>query len=179
VELLKEIAPDVKRAAIMFNPDTAPGGGSFFSGSFEAAARSLAVEPITAIVRTDTDIERAIAALAREPGAGLVVSSDPFLVVHRALLISLAADHKVPAIYGLSSLTSSKIGGLLSYGTDIGDLFRRSAAYVDRILKGAKPADLPVRAPTKFELVVNLKTARTMGLTIPESFLVRADEVIE
>jgi putative ABC transport system substrate-binding protein len=177
LELLKEIAPGVKRAAIMFNPDTAPGRGSYFSGSFEAAAQSLAVEPIMAAVRSDADIERVITDLGREPGGGLVASSDGFILVHRASLVSLTARHKVPAIYG--SQASSKAGGLLSYGADNLDIFRRAAPYVDRILRGAKPADMPVQVPTKFELVINLKTAKALGIEIPPTLLARADEVIE
>ena len=158
LELLKEIAPGVDRAAIMFNPDTAPGRGSDFLGSFEAAAQSLAVEPIMAAVRSDADIERVITDLAREPGGGLVASSDGFILVHRASLVSLTARHKVPAIYG--SHVSPKAGGLLAYGADNLDIFRRAAPYVDRILRGGKPADMPVQVPTKFELVINLNTAR-------------------
>ena len=177
LELLKEIAPGVKRAAIMFNPDTAPGRGSYFLGSFEAAAQSLAVEPIMAAVRSDADIERVITDLTREPGGGLVASSDGFILVHRASLVSLTARHKVPAIYG--SQVSPKAGGLLAYGADNLDIFRRAAPYVDRILRGAKPADMPVQVPTKFELVINLKTASALGLTVPPQLLARADEVIE
>ena len=177
LELLKEIAPGVKRAAIMFNPDTAPGRGSYFLGSFEAAAQSLAVEPIMAAVRSDADIERVITDLAREPGGGLVASSDGFILVHRASLVSLTARHKVPAIYG--SQVSPKAGGLLAYGADNLDIFRRAAPYVDRILRGAKPADMPVQVPTKFELVINLKTASALGLEVPPTLLARADEVIE
>jgi putative ABC transport system substrate-binding protein len=177
LELLKEIAPSVKRAAIIFNPDTAPGGGSYFSRSFEAAARSLAVEPATAAVRSDVDIERVIADLGREPVGGLVLASDGFIFVQRAPIIALAARHKVPAIYGNSQ--ACREGGLLSYGPDISDKFRRAAPYVDCILRGAKTAELPVQVPTKFELVINLKAAKALGLTVPLTLLATTNEVIE
>jgi putative ABC transport system substrate-binding protein len=177
LELLKEIAPGVSRTAIMLNPDTAPGGGSYFSESFAAAARSLAVKPITAAVRSDADIEKAITELGRTPGGGLVVSSDGFMVVHRAAIVALAARHKVPAVY--PNAVFAKEGGLLCYGTDNVDIVRRTASYVDRILRGTKPADLPIQAPTKFELVINLKTAKALGLEVPPTVLARADEVIE
>jgi putative ABC transport system substrate-binding protein len=177
LELLKEIAPGVRRAAFMFNPDTAPGGGSFFFRSFEAAAQSMAVEPIKAAVRSDADIERIIAGLGREPGGGLVVSPDGFMLVHRGPIISLAASNKVPAIYNTQAMV--KDGGLLSYGADNLDIFRRAASYVDRILRGAKPADMPVQVPTKFELLINLKAAKALGLDIPATVLARADDVIE
>ena len=178
LELLMDIAPSVKRVAMMFNPDTAPGGGSFFLPSFEAAARSVDVEPIPAAVRSDAEIEMVITALGRRPGGGIVALQDAFMAVHRAAIISLAAENKVPAVGALPQ-SFARDGGLLSYGADIGDLFRRAAPYVDRILRGAKPADLPVQQPTKFELVINLKTAKALGLTVPQSLLQRADEVIE
>jgi putative tryptophan/tyrosine transport system substrate-binding protein len=142
LEALTEIAPGVKRAAIMFNPDTAPRGGSYFLPSFEAAARSLKVEPIAAPVRSDTEIETIITSLGREPRGGLVVMPDVFIFVHRAPIILLAARNNVPAVYFQSAFT--KDGGLLSYGPDVVDMSRRSASYVDRILRGAKVADLPV-----------------------------------
>jgi putative ABC transport system substrate-binding protein len=173
VELLKEVAPRLRRVVIMFNPDTAPGGGSYFQGSFEAAARSLAVEPIMAAVHSDAEIETAMAALGREQ-AGVVVASDSFMSIHRGTVVSLAARNKVPVIYG-----STREGGLMSYGIDSVDLFRRAAGYVDRILRGAKAADLPVQLPTKFELAINLKTAKALGLDVPLSLQQRADEVIE
>jgi putative ABC transport system substrate-binding protein len=175
LELLSEITPGLKRAAIMFNPDTAP--VTAYAPSFETAARSLKVEPITAPVRSDGEIETAIIALGREPGGGLVVMPDGFMYVHRAPIILAAPRNNVPAIYPLSYF--ARDGGLLSYGPDVVDIFRRAASYVDRILRGEKPGDLPVQFPTKFEMVVNLKTAKALGLTIPETFLVRADEVIE
>src|ERR1700730_1481711 len=178
LELLTEIAPRVKRVAMIFNPDTAPGGGSFFLPLFEAAARSLNVEPITSPVRSDAEIEMVITALGREPGGGIVALPDAFMAVHRVAIISLAARNKVPAVGALPQ-SFARDGGLLSYGADIGDLFRRAAPYVDRILRGAKPAELPVQLPIKFEMVVNAKTAKALGLTVPPSILLRADEVIE
>jgi putative ABC transport system substrate-binding protein len=175
LELLSEIAPGLKRAAIMLNPDTSP--ASFFVPSFETAARSLKVVPISAPVRSDAEIEAAITTLGREPGGGLVVMPDVFTTGHRATIISLAARNHVPAVY--FERVFSRDSGLLSYAPDFADIFRRSAAYVDRILRGAKPGDLPVQFPTKFELVVNLKTAKALGLTIPETLLATADEVIQ
>ena len=175
LELLSEIAPGLKRAAIMFNPDALP--VSAYMPSLETAARSLKVVPITAPVHSDVEIETAIIALGREPGGGLVVMPDAFMIAHRAPIISAAARNNVPAVYALSDF--ARDGGLLSYGVDRVDTFRRAATYVDRILRGAKPGDLPVQFPTKFEMVVNLKTAKALGLTVPQSILLRADEVIE
>jgi putative ABC transport system substrate-binding protein len=175
LELLSEIAPGLKRAAIMFNPDTAP--VSAFSPAFETAARSLKVEPIIAPVHSDAEIETAVIALGREPGGGLVVMPDAFTSVHRAPLILAAARNNVPAVYGLSEF--ARDGGLLSYGADMVDIARRAATYVDRILRGAKASDLPVQLQTKFEMVVNLKTAKALGLAVPLSILLRADEQIE
>ena len=177
LEMLKEVAPGIVRAAVIFNPKTAPGGGSFFLGPFEPVARSLAVEPIAARVNDTTEIESAVAAIGREPGGSLIVMPDAFTTVHRQLIILLAARHGLPAIYPYRYQAVE--GGLLSYGVDTVDLLRRAAPYVDRILKGERPADLPVQAPIKFELVVNLRTAKALGLKIPETFLLRADEVIE
>ena len=159
----------------MFDPDTAP--ASAYMPSLETAARSLKVVPITAPVHSDGEIETAIIALGREPGGGLVVMPDTFNYVHRVLIILAAARNNVPAVYNLSAY--AREGGLLSYGPDQVDLFRRAASYVDRILRGAKPAELPVQMPTKFEMVVNLKTAKALGLTVPQSILLSADEVIE
>jgi putative ABC transport system substrate-binding protein len=175
LELLSEIAPGLKRAAIMFNPATTP--ASTFMPSFDTAARSLKVAPIIAPVHSDVEIEMVIIALGREPGGGLVVMPDIFTTVHRAPIILAAARNNVPAVYSVSAF--ARDGGLLSYGVDQVDIFRRAASYVDRILRGAKPADLPVQLPTKFEMVVNLKTAKALGLTVPPSILLRADEVIE
>jgi putative ABC transport system substrate-binding protein len=176
LELLSEIAPGLKRAAIMFNPDNNP-ASVYFMPSFETAARSLKVEAITAPVHDEVEIETAIIALGREPGGGLVVTADAFVVARRASIILAAARNNVPVVY-LASLFV-RDGGLLSYGQDPVDIVRRAATYVDRILRGEKPGDLPVQFPTKFEMVVNLKTAKALGLTVPQSILLRADEVIE
>jgi len=175
LELLSEIAPGLKRAAIMFNPDTA--AVSAYMPSLEAAARSLKVVPMIAPVHSDVEIEMAIMALGREPGGGLVVVPDTFMVAHRAPIILTAARNNVPAVYADSVL--ARDGGLLSYGADLVDNWRRAASYVDRIQRREKPGDLPVQFPTKFEMVVNRKTATALGLAIPPSILLRADEVIE
>jgi putative tryptophan/tyrosine transport system substrate-binding protein len=159
----------------MLNPDM-PSPLTYLP-SLETAARSLNVAPITAPVHSDAEIETAIIALGREPGGGLVVMPDIFTTGHRAPIISAAVRNNVPAVYGLSQF--ARDGGLLYYGVDRVDVFRRAASYVDRILRGAKPGDLPVQLPTKFEMVVNLKTAKALGLTVPQSILLRADEVIE
>jgi putative ABC transport system substrate-binding protein len=175
LELLSEIAPGLKRAAIMFNPDTAP--ASAYMPSFETAARSLKVAPIITPVHSDAEIEEAIVDLGREPRGGVVVIPDVFMTVHRASTILAAARNNVPAAYYIS--TFARDGGLLSYGVDLEDVFRRAASYVDRILRGEKPGDLPVQFPTKFEMVVNRKTATALELTVPPSIMLRADEVIE
>jgi putative ABC transport system substrate-binding protein len=172
LELLSEIAPGLKRAAIMFNPDTAP--VSAYLPSFETAAHSLKIQPIILPVHGDVEIETAIIALGREPG---VVIPDLFMRAHRTAIIAAAARNNVPAVYWLSEF--AKDGGLLSYGADLLDSYRRAATYVDRILRGAKPADLPVQLLTMFEMVVNLKTVKALGLTVPLSIRLRADEVIE
>ena len=177
LQLLTEIAPHVKRVAMLFNPDTAPYVGAWYQPSFEAAARSLKVVPIPAPVHNDTEIEAAITSFGREPGHGVVVMPDSFTLTHRAQIIPLAARNNIPAVY--MDRANARDGGLLSYGPDIPDVWRHSASYVDRILRGAKPADLPVQLPTKFEMVVNLKTAKALGLTVPPSILLHADEVIE
>jgi len=174
-ELLAEIAPGLKRAAIMFNPDMA--AAPAYLPSFETAARSLKIDTITAPVHSDVEIETAIIAVGREPGGGLVVTPDAFMAVHRAAIISAAARNNVPAVYPQSYF--AREGGLLSYAPDLVDPFRRAAAYVDRILRGAKPGDLPVQLPTKYEMVVNRKTAKALGLAILPSIMLRADEVIE
>jgi putative ABC transport system substrate-binding protein len=145
--------------------------------SFETAARSLKVEPIVAPVRTDVEIETAIIGLGREPGGGLVVIPDIFMAAHRAPIISAAARNNVPAVYPVSYF--ARDGGLLSYAVDRVDILHRAAAYVDRILCGAKASELPVQLPTKFEMAVNLKTAKALGLAVPPSIMLRADEVIE
>ena len=159
----------------MFNPDTA--SASTYIPSFETAGRSLKVAPIIAPVHDDAEIEAAIIALGREPRGGLVVMPDAFTTVHRASIISATARNNVPAVYAISE--SPRDGGLLSYGIDRVDLFRRAASYVDRVLRGEKPGDLPVQLPTKFEMAVNLKTAKALGLMVPQSILLRADTVIE
>jgi putative ABC transport system substrate-binding protein len=176
LRLLKEIAPHIKRVAIMFNPDTAPGGGSYFLGPFEAAARPLAVEPVITPVRSDAEIETVITSLGHERG-GLVLMTDGFIQNHRGVIISLAAPNNVPAIY--AEAVSCRDGGLMSYGANYGDIFRLAAGYVDRVLHGAKPGDLPVQLPTRFEMVINTKTAKALGLAVPPSLLAIADEVIE
>jgi putative ABC transport system substrate-binding protein len=175
LELLSEIAPGLKRAAIMFNPDTAT--LSVYMPSLETAARSLKVEPIIAPVHSDAEIETAIIGLGREPGGGLVFMPDAFMTAHRASIILAAARNNVPAVYAASYAVRE--GGLLSYGPDQADNFRRAATYVDRILRGAKPAELPVQLPTKFEMVVNRKAATALGLAVPPSIVLRATEVIE
>ena len=177
LQLLTEIAPGVKRVTIIHDPDTAPGGGSYFPPLLEAAAQSFKVEPIMAPVDSDAEIQSVITSARREPQGGLVVLPDTFVRVHRAPIIILAARHKVPAVYSESFWPRE--GGLLSYGVDRVDIFRRSASYLDRLLRGAKPSELPVQIPTRFELVINLKTAKALGLTVPNTILVSADEVIE
>jgi len=174
LELLSEIVPGLKRVAIMFNPDTAL---MYLMPSLETAARSLKVATIIAPVHSDLEIETAIIALGLEPGGGLAVLPDGFMVGHRASIVSAAARTNVPAVYWQSFFVGD--GGLLSYGPDQVDTYRRATTYVDRILRGAKPGDLPVQFPVKYEMVVNLKTAKALGLTVPQSILLRADEVIE
>ena len=174
VELLKEIAPRVNRAAFLFNPATAP-FADYYLTPFNAAAASLGVQTTTAPVHSEPELESVIA--AQSPNTGLISMPDGFLNVHREELVLLAARYRLPAIYPWRFFP--ELGGLLSYGSDQRDMFRTAASYVNRILKGEKPADLPVQAPTKYELVINLKTAKTLGLTVPPSLLVSADELIE
>jgi putative tryptophan/tyrosine transport system substrate-binding protein len=176
LEMLKEAAPGVSRAILMFNPNTAP---HFYVHlrSFEAMPRSIAVDITAAPVRDTTEVEEAIAKLGREPGGGLIVAPDGFTAAHQHLFIRLAQQHRLPAVYALRTFVAQ--GALMSYGPDASDVHRRSASYVDRILKGEKPTDLPVQAPTKYELVINLKTAKALGLEIPDRLLALADEVIE
>ena len=177
LELLQQIAPGLKRAAMIFNPDTAPGHGKYYMPDFETAARSSQVTPIPAAVHSIADLEAVITDLGREPGGGFVATADFFLLNHRAQMIVAAAQNHVPAVYPWREAAAA--GGLLSYGPDLEDIVRRAAPYVDRILHGAKPAELPVQLPTKFEMTVNVKTAKALGLTVPQSVLVAADEVIE
>jgi putative tryptophan/tyrosine transport system substrate-binding protein len=174
LELLKEIAPGVTRAVAIFNPETHSGQ---YWQSMEAAAPSLAVQFNRAPARDAAGIESAVAGLAREPTGGVLVMPDAFTLAHRELIVALTARHRLPAIYPFRAFTDS--GGLLSYGIDQVDIYRQVASYVDRILKGEKPAELPVQAPTKFELIVNLKTAKALGLDVPWILQQRADEVIE
>jgi putative tryptophan/tyrosine transport system substrate-binding protein len=177
LEILREIAPAVSRVALLFNPQTSPGGGSYYSRPIEAAAAALGMQPITMPVHAADDVEPAVKSFARDPNGGLLVLSDVFSVVNRKVIIGSAAQHRLPAIYFFQFFVTD--GGLVSYGVDRNESFRRAAAYVDRILRGAKPSDLPVEAPTKFELVINVKTAKALGLEVPPSLLARADEVIE
>jgi putative ABC transport system substrate-binding protein len=175
LELLKEIAPSVTRVAVIRDPVIAAGIGQF--GAIQSVAPSLGVELTPVNLRDRDEIERAISAFAQSPNGGLIVTAAPLATVHRDLIITLAAKHKLCAVYNLRSYVTA--GGLISYGTDIYDLYRRAAGYVDRVLKGEKPSDLPVQAPTKFETVINMKTAKALGITMPASLLTRADEVIE
>jgi putative tryptophan/tyrosine transport system substrate-binding protein len=176
LETLKHVAPAVTRVALIFNPDTAPFAHLFWQ-PVEAAAPSFDVEPMQAPIRDVGEIERTIAAFARNANGGLMVLPDVSTTNHRDLIIALAARHRLPAVYPYRYFATS--GGLMSYGTDLADVYRRAASYVDRILKGAVPGDLPVQAPAKFEFVINLKTANALGLTVPPRWLGRADEVIE
>jgi putative tryptophan/tyrosine transport system substrate-binding protein len=175
LELLKEVSPGVTRAAVMRDPTLASGSGQL--GAIQAVASSFGVELSPIGLREPDDIERAIAEFARGPKGGLIVTASNLAVVHLNLIVALAARHKLPAAYPFRFFITG--GGLISYGPDLVDQFRRAAGYVDRILKGEKPADLPVQAPTKYELVINLKTAKALGLEIPPTLLARADEVIE
>jgi putative ABC transport system substrate-binding protein len=177
VELLKEIAPDITRVAFLFNPQTTAGGGSYFLRPIDVAASTFKVKAVMALVHDDEEIEAAFAALAREPGAGAVLLPDIFTVAHHQQIIALAARYRVPTVYSYRIMVEQ--GGLISYGVDIDNLFERAATYIDRILKGAKPAELPVQAPTKFELAINQKTARALGLDVPPALLARAEDVIE
>jgi ABC-type uncharacterized transport system substrate-binding protein len=176
LETLKQVAPAVKRVALLFNPKTAPSPGSFVE-VMQTAAPSFVIEAIATPVHDESELEHSLAAFAANPGGGLIVLPDVFTTGHRQLIVALAARHHVPAVYPFRYFAES--GGLISDGVDTSDVFRRCAAYVDRILKGAKPGELPVQAPTKYELVINLKTAKTLGLEVPPTLLARADEVIE
>jgi len=175
LELLKEIAPSVTRAGVLRDPAMAAGTGQF--GALQSVAPSFGVELSPVNVRDAGEIERVVTAFARSSNGGLIVTASPLATLHRDLIVALAARHKLCAVYNLRLFVTA--GGLISYGSDVPDLLRRAAGYVDRILKGEKPADLPVQAPTKFEMVINIKTARALGITIPPSLLARADEVIE
>ena len=177
MELLKEVAPSTKRVAFIFNPELAPGGGSYYTRLIEAAASSFALAPTARPVHDAAEIERAIGEFVREPNGGLIVLPDGTTNTHRGLIVALAARYRVPAIYAYRDAVVD--GGLMSYGVDIVDQFQRAAGYVDLILKGAKPAELPVQLPTKFALVINLKTAKAIGLDVSSQLQQRADEVIE
>jgi len=176
LELLKEIAPSVNRVAFLFNPATAT-YASYYLSSFKATAASFALDAIATPVRDTTELESAIAALAREPNGALIAMPDLFTSIHRVEITLLAARYRLPAVYPFRFF--AEVGGLLSYGSDLGDNFRRAATYADRILKGAKPGELPVQAPIKFEMVINLKAAKALGLDVPSHLQQRADEVIE
>ena len=176
VQLLNEIAPRVGPTTVIFNPDSAPFSRMFLP-SMEAARPADAFQLIISPVRNETEINRAIVAAGRQPSGGLIVLPDSFLSSRHEMIVALVAKQHLPAIYSVSEFSRS--GGLIAYGFDRADQFRRAAAYVDRILKGEKPADLPVQLPTKFQLLINLKTAKALGLTVPQTLLVAADEVIE
>jgi putative tryptophan/tyrosine transport system substrate-binding protein len=175
LELLKEIAPNVTRVAVVRDSAIAAGTGQF--GAIQSVAPSFGVELTAVNVRDPGEIERAISAFARSPNGGLIVTAGPLVLAHRDLIVTLAARHKLCGVYGVRVWVAA--GGLVSYGTDIYDLYRRAAGYIDRVLRGEKPSDLPVQAPTKFETVINMKTAKALGITMPSSLLTRADEVIE
>jgi len=175
LELLKDIAPRVTRVAVIRDPEISAGTGQF--GAIQGAASSFGLEVAAVSPREASEVERAIAAFARTPNGGLITTSSALAIGRRDLIVGLAAKHKLPAVYYRRVFLTS--GGLISYGPDVIDLSRRAAGYVDRILKGEKPAELPVQAPSKYELVINLKTAKTLGLAMPPSVLARADEVIE
>ena len=177
VGLLKDMAPEITRVGFLFNPQTTAGGGSYFLRPIDAAVSVFRVKAAMALVHDDDEIEAAFAALAREPGAGAVLLPDIFTAAHHQQVISLAEHYRVPTAYSYRFMTEE--GGLISYGVDLNNLFERAASYIDRILKGAKSTDLPVQAPTKFDLVINRKTAGALGLTIPATLLAIADEVIE
>jgi putative ABC transport system substrate-binding protein len=172
--LLKEIAPSLRRVAVLRDPAITAGIGQF--AAIQSAAAALGVEITPVNVRDAPEIERAVAEFARSPDGGLILTGSALAFVHRKLIIELAARHKLPAVYQARLFVD---GGLVSYGADLPDQYRRAAGYVDRILKGEKPADLPVQAPTKYKLAINLKTAKALGLDVPTTVLARADEVIE
>jgi putative ABC transport system substrate-binding protein len=176
LQLLKEIDPRIVRVGAIYNPKTAP-YARLHVGPMEAAAARLGVETVTMMVHSDSDIEAAITELARRPGGGLAVVPDTFLSERREVIIGLVGRMRLPAVYG--NLYYTRSGGLMAYAVDQIDTMYRAADYIDRILRGALPADLPVQQPTKFEFVINLKTAKALGLTIPETLLATADEVIQ
>ncbi len=177
LSMLKEVAPALTRVAIMVNPETGMLRGTFYLREFQTSAAALAVKPMTTTVRNAKDIEATIAELGQDASTGLIVAPDGFMQAYDTFIVGLAAHHRVPTTFGIGNFARS--GGLMSYGPDLVEVSRRAATYVDRILRGEKPADLPVQAPTKFELVINLKAAKALGITMPPSLLARADEVIE
>jgi putative tryptophan/tyrosine transport system substrate-binding protein len=177
LELLKEVAPRIKRVAFIFDPKLAPGGGSYYTRLIEASAPSFAVTPTIAPVQGPADIERAIGEFVREPNGGLVVLPDAATLVNRWQIVALAERYRVPAIYAFRIVVAD--GGLMSYGIDVVDQYRQAAGYVDRILKGTKPAELPVQLPAKFVMSINLKTAKRLGLDVPLLLQQRADELVE
>jgi putative ABC transport system substrate-binding protein len=177
LELLKDAAPGISKAALLYNPETAPGAGSYFEKSFNVAARSLAIAITPAMVRSPSDIAKMVASLPSDSGYGLVVMPDTFTTVHREQIVALASEYRLPAIYPWRYFATA--GGFIVYRVNQLELFRLAATYVDRILRGERPADLPVQAPTRFELVINLKAAKTLGITVAPTLLARADEVIE
>jgi putative ABC transport system substrate-binding protein len=176
LELLKQVSPGVTRAALVFNPDTTPVSQQQ-SHWAQAAAEKLAVATVVVPVRNPVEIEAAVRMVGREPGGGLILPQDPFTSAHRQLIVELAARYRLPAVYAFPHFAAA--GGLLSYGVDVVDQYGQAATYFDRILRGTKPADLPVQQPTKFELVINLRTAKALGLTVPETLLATADGVIQ
>jgi putative tryptophan/tyrosine transport system substrate-binding protein len=176
LEMLKQVAPGTVRVAIMFNPDTYP-YYALHLRSFETVARTLSLQLTAAQVRSSEEIDEVVAKLARQPGSALLITPDPYLVVHRGAVVRAAGQYRVPATYSYRQHVQE--GGLMSYGADTVDIFRRSASYIDRILKGTSPADLPAQAPVKFEIAINLKTAKALGLAIPPNLLALADDVIE
>jgi putative ABC transport system substrate-binding protein len=176
IEMLKDILPHIARATLMYNPTIAP-YFDYYLKPFETAARALGIEPIAAAVHTRDDIERAFSAIATRPDVGVAVMPDAFLGDNHRFIIALAKQNRVPTIYPYEYEVAA--GGLICYGIDATDLYRRSADYVDRVLKGAKPADLPVQLPTRFQMAVNLKTAKALGIAVPLGLLNAADEVIE
>jgi len=176
LEMLKEIAPGIRRMMLIFNPQTAPYYPVFLH-EFGQVPAAFAVELAAKPVHNEAEVETAVLTLAHEPGGGLIVAPDPFINTHRGLIMALAERHRLPAIYSFRQYVTE--GALMSYGPDTADIVRRSASYIDRILKGETPADLPVQAPTKYQLVINLKTAKALGLTVPLIMQMTADEVIE
>jgi putative ABC transport system substrate-binding protein len=177
LELLKEVAPSVTCVTIMYNPDNASHSLSFFLPPVETVAASIAVEPVTRPVRSPAEIESVLADLGRDEAHGLIILPDSFMSIHRAVIIEQAARLRLPAIYPFRYFATE--GGLVACGPDVIDLYRRSSIYVDRILRGSKPADLPVQEPAKVDLVVNLRTAEALGLSVPRIVIARASEVIE